>query len=1270
MTPAVRFTWNMLYDCNYRCAYCFFEGKWEEYQKRNTYLAVDKLVAHWSRAREKYGPINLIITGGEPFIYPNFIEIIKRLSEICFHINISSNSSGDLNSFVEEISPKNVSLSLSYHPQFDDLETFIKRLLFIRKHQFSGCINLVAYPAFINKIKGYQDKFAAISEPLKTIPFFGEYRGKIYPQSYTTGEQEVIGIDASWFKKVKRQGLMCQAGQKTALVFPDGKVARCGQVGDEFILGNFFDPQFNLSDKKLPCPAEFCPCGEDEIIFNEEDNTKVKDLVYKPSLQKEVFVTLPAKVKFPPVAPPYRVQWNWTLGSCCNYKCSYCPEWPKSQGEKPLLLDIKMWKDIWDRIFEKYWCCHIRFSGGEPTVYPGFFDLVKMLLNKHAVNITTNLSFDVKKFAEIIRPEGLSIAASFHPEFSSAEDFLNKIVFLFKHGYSPTVAYVAYPAHLKQMQSVKSLFEKNKIMFKIIPFNGEFQGKIYPQSYDPQERLLLEGLALDSTNSFLNDLNSRWFDFSVKKGKEFDGKKGKLCRMGQMYAKIHPDGRVTRCCADDRNGTVGILGHITDPDLHLLDKPEPCQAEHCLCFKSMLVGCEEEKWLPLWESTDHPVYKMEEAKKLAQDDSQVQNTASQIVEKNVMEKAIIGGNQVKTFPGVGLTEVIRPEPVQPPDYPRRAQPNRVFLVWDISLRCNYNCSYCYTHESSERQEIKVIEINKMRQISSDIYKRYSSCHIRFSGGEPFIYPNFIELLAVLSEYHTLEVSTNLSIDVGKIKEKLNPETLMISSSFHPEFANFDEFLKKVLFLKENRFSVSITCVAYPPLLKQVGEFKEKFEKKGLDFVIQPFSGSFNGIKYPGTYSQEEMNLLKNYVDKSSSKDINSSIFNHKTKLSVATDGNKQEKICRMGQMYARIDRLGNIFRCCAKESPKIGNIIDRGLELLSGPAYCGINRCPCWKAMVVGQEQSWVGKWDYPKHQKLYISAQEKEPLMLEQPLRIPKVSTPAPQVNFTWDSHYKCNFRCPYCWFYEGWVQGSKRNHYLPVEEWMRHWRRIYNQYGKCHIAITGGEPFLYPNFIPLVKELSQVHSVKVTTNMSGDIETFVKEIDPQKVILDLNFHPLFSSQEPYIKKTLLLKKAGFKAGVCYLAYPPQMKQIDTVRMRFESEGINFALAAFWGEYLGRRYPESYSQQDRDMIRPFLGDIDRITYHLKGESPKGKLCYAGHRYAVIQADGKVIRCGQLADKVIGNFFDEEFSLLDAPEPCEAETCPCNEYINLLDAKG
>ena len=267
--------------------------------------------------------------------------------------------------------------------------------------------------------------------------------------------------------------------------------------------------------------------------------------------------------------------------------------------------------------------------------------------------------------------------------------------------------------------------------------------------------------------------------------------------------------------------------------------------------------------------------------------------------------------------------------------------------------------------------------------------------------------------------------------------------------------------------------------------------------------------------------------------------------------------------------------------------------------------------------------------------------------------------------LHFTWDIHYKCNFRCPYCWFFDNWAQQAKRNVYLSPEKWMKHWKNIYDRYGSVRIEITGGEPFLYPNFIQLVKMLSEIHTIKVTTNLSCDIKNFVRELNHEKVNLDLNFHPLFANIDNFIEKALVLQKADFRFGVCYLAYPPQMASIEVVRRRFEEVRIDFALAAFWGEYNDKQYPVAYSEKEKEAMRPYLGNIDRITYHLDGKSPKGKLCNAGYSYANIHADGKVVRCAQYADKPFDDIMGENFSLFSKPLPCEAETCPGNEYDNI-----
>ena len=563
------------------------------------------------------------------------------------------------------------------------------------------------------------------------------------------------------------------------------------------------------------------------------------------------------------------------------------------------------------------------------------------------------------------------------------------------------------------------------------------------------------------------------------------------------------------------------------------------------------------------------------------------------------------------------------------------------FTWNIVYDCNYRCSYCFFEGKWEEYKTRNVYFSpdQWLQYWKRIYDKYSSPYIIITGGEPFLYPGFIELIKKLSQisYH-INISSNSSGDLKKFVEEINPQKVSLSLSYQPEFDKLDNFLERLLFIRKYKFDGCVNFVAYPPFLKDLESYKTKFASIGESLKIIPFFGEYQERTYPEGYAQEQRRLIE--IDEAWFKKVR-----------------KKGSLCSAGQKTALIFPDGKVARCGQiGEDMVLGSFFDSDFKLLNTPLPCQAEYCPCDEGSVIPED----GK------NKISMVSERSPENRLE--LAPESKSTKSKRnIYFTWDIHYKCNFRCPYCWFYTGWAEAAKRNIYLSPDEWMVHWRRVFDKYGSVRIEITGGEPFIYPKFIELIKLLSSIHSVKITTNMSGDIETFVKKIDPKRVDLDLNFHPLFADIEILIKKALLLKETGFKAGVCYLAYPPQMGKIDIFRKRFEEAGINFALAAFWGQYENKTYPESYTQQEIEYIRPFLGDIDRIVYHLKGESPKGKLCNAGYKYAVVQADGKVIRCGQLADKIISNLMDEDFHLLNKPEPCEADCCPCNEYGNLLE---
>jgi len=388
----VRFTWNIHYKCNFRCSYCFFEGKWQEYEKRNIYLSVDEWMRYWERMHKLYGPPVIIITGGEPFLYPNFIELIKRLSGISRHINISTNASRDLDIFIKNISPENVSLSLSFQPEFEHIDSFLDKLSFVRNSGFDGCVNFVAYPPYIKDIPAYIEKFNSLGHQLKIIPFWGTYENREYPHSYTEEEKRRLNIDEQWYKNVRKKGTLCWAGKRTVLIFPDGKVARCGQIGERMLIGNFFDEDFKLYDRPLPCDAEYCPCDEGKVLPDEEEvcqpaaSTEDRECVVEISQTKENSGALEMsveqnarlndeeynsrKVKLQSSPTAIFIQ----AANLCNSNCVFC-----SRGHDYEIFDLDTHKQRFNTSFYPFLrrCQRIIMTGsGEFLQLPNSLDIL------------------------------------------------------------------------------------------------------------------------------------------------------------------------------------------------------------------------------------------------------------------------------------------------------------------------------------------------------------------------------------------------------------------------------------------------------------------------------------------------------------------------------------------------------------------------------------------------------------------------------------------------------------------------------------------------------------------------------------------------------------------------------------------------------------------------------------------------------------------------------------------------------------------------------
>lgn len=104
-------------------------------------------------------------------------------------------------------------------------------------------------------------------------------------------------------------------------------------------------------------------------------------------------------------------------GCACNQKCICCP-CEKDQRLKKVIEIKELQKEI-DRMVE-IGVTDVTVSGGEPTVYPNFFEVITYLVNKdlniHILSNSekfANIEF-AKKFVETTRGKNVTVTTTFH----------------------------------------------------------------------------------------------------------------------------------------------------------------------------------------------------------------------------------------------------------------------------------------------------------------------------------------------------------------------------------------------------------------------------------------------------------------------------------------------------------------------------------------------------------------------------------------------------------------------------------------------------------------------------------------------------------------------------------------------------------------------------------------------------------------------------------------------------------------------------------------
>lgn len=283
-------------------------------------------------------------------------------------------------------------------------------------------------------------------------------------------------------------------------------------------------------------------------------------------------------------------------------------------------------------------------------------------------------------------------------------------------------------------------------------------------------------------------------------------------------------------------------------------------------------------------------------------------------------------------------------------------PFKVFFTWEITYECNYHCTYCHAPKpwKPETRKTKYPGARKWIEIWERIYEYYGECEIVISGGEPFIYPNSMDLMIGLSKFHIIEFCTNLFFNVEPIANNMDPKSVRIGTSFHPQFSELEFFIKKINYLKDKGFEVWVNFVPWPPFFAQIKNIRNMLQENEIKIVLQPFIGQYEGRQYPQGYTDEEKKLLGIFNDEANIKTVD---------FKTTDEANKRGKLCRMGQNYAFIHPDGEAERCCKDHTINLGNIIDGTFSLLDKPLACQADECNCWRCMLVEKEPQWAKYW-------------------------------------------------------------------------------------------------------------------------------------------------------------------------------------------------------------------------------------------------------------------------------------------------------------------
>jgi len=178
--------------CNYKCPYCYYatSPKTKDYFWGN--------IDDWQAAfKNCFGNQQLIfyLAFGEPMIGEHFYDVVSMIEkEPKWALRITTNLSQDLKRLMDSklANEGRLFINASFHPTQEKIESFTRRLLFLRENNIESPVVYVMWPPLLKRFEEDFKLFDSYNFPVHVRRFQGSYKGKIYPEAYTDEERQFI----------------------------------------------------------------------------------------------------------------------------------------------------------------------------------------------------------------------------------------------------------------------------------------------------------------------------------------------------------------------------------------------------------------------------------------------------------------------------------------------------------------------------------------------------------------------------------------------------------------------------------------------------------------------------------------------------------------------------------------------------------------------------------------------------------------------------------------------------------------------------------------------------------------------------------------------------------------------------------------------------------------------------------------------------------------------------------------------------------------------